>query len=273
MKNLFQATFEQSLKLNDDNRLMECMEKSSKRSIWYRLLGPWTQCGVILFLYFLLLFAVYNKIPKLYLTTILLWYTIFYGIIYLLIQIIICRKQIIISDCLYKITAGQFMILFSLMTLISSISYFYKLHLPILLSIFCVVIFLFSFIYFIKKIYNSTFKILYDQESENKMKWFDRFYRWIMKYGGILVIITMILKWLFGKNFDNLEGWICTLLMPFASVLCLNMGIHYLFEVVNAYYLVKYSEEYRENYGFTITEWYGKYSKRAMRERRMQKKN
>lgn len=43
MKQLFQATFEQSLKLNNDDVLMECMEKSTTRAILYRMLGPWSQ--------------------------------------------------------------------------------------------------------------------------------------------------------------------------------------------------------------------------------------
>lgn len=271
MKKLFQATFEQSLKLNNDNRLMECMEKSSKHPLWYRVPGPLVQ-GLSLFMpYYFTIYTLYDSIPKLWIQNALITYTICYWIIYLISQIIICRKQIIISDCLYKITVGQYMILFSFMSLITGVVAFYTLHLPTLLNIFCVFIFLFNVIYFIQKIYNNTFKILYDKESKNKIKWFDRFYHWIMKYGGILVIGMMILKWLFGKNFDDLEGWACTLLIPVASLLCLNMGVHYLFEFVNAYYLVKYSEEYREHYGFTVSEWYGKYSKRAIQERRMKK--
>lgn len=271
MKKLFQATFEQSLKLNNDKVITECLEKSSKHSLWYRVPGPLVQGLSLFIMYYITIYILYESIPKLWGQKVLITYTICYWMIYLISQIIICRKQIIISNYLYKITAGQYMILFSFMTLITSVSCFYKLHVPIFINIFCVFVFVFSFIYFLQEVYHDTFKTLYDKESENKIKWFDRFYHWIIKYGGIIVIIIMIIKWLFGKNFDNLEGAICILLMPFASLLCLNMGIYYLFEFVNAYYLVKYSEEYREYYGFTVSEWYGKYSKRAMKERRMKK--
>lgn len=230
--------------------------------------------GRVCFCYFFM----YGFIPpKLLAPKIMIIYIIGYTTIYYISQIIIWKKQIILSNCLYKTMGGQLLFLMAFPSYMCTVASYYRLYHRALFNIIFIllfsIIFLLSIIYFFLKKYNNTLKTLYSNELPNKMEFFNRLYRWIIEYGGLLIIERRILQWIFGEGFDDFRKEVCLILLPCWTILFIAMSISYLFEFVNAYYLVKYSEEYREHYGFTMTEWYGKYSKQAIAERRMKNKN
>lgn len=274
MKKLFGASFEQTIKMNDDDLIIECLEISSIKRILYRLLGPWVQGGLLLFIYFLCLCAMYDidHIPDLAFTHFLYQYIVWYGIIYTVIQLILCRYQVILSNIFFHFSIGQYMIIFSALCYffwVVGMSTFAFSSIIIALTTFLSVI---SILYLMRQEYFEYMQDMYDEQYHHAA-WVERIYlkgkekgnTWIM--GGMFIIMLIS-----GHPLSNLEGLFCVLFMPMIAIYMLAMAIDETFYSVKMYYLVKYSEQYREYYGLDVSEWYGKYSRRAMKERRFQRK-
>ena len=100
-------------------------------------------------------------------------------------------------------------------------------------------------------------------------EWVIRFSRFIKKYGGILLGLSILNRWTFrfGENIkDNpqflfiLSGF---LFLFFAAILLYSLGMLIVVSV-KTFYFFKYRKEYREYFNITDEQWYGKFRARFM---------
>ena len=110
---------------------------------------------------------------------------------------------------------------------------------------------------------------LYDRKKVQGDEWIIRFSRFIRKYGGILLGLSILNRWTFkfGENIkDNpqflfiLSGF---LFLFFAAILLYSLGILIVISVKN-FYFFKYQKEYREYFNISNEQWYGKFRARFM---------
>ena len=110
---------------------------------------------------------------------------------------------------------------------------------------------------------------LYGRKKVQGDEWIIRFSRFIRKYGGILLGLSILNRWTFkfGENIkDNpqflfiLSGF---LFLFFAAILLYSLGILIVISVKN-FYFFKYQKEYREYFNISNEQWYGKFRARFM---------
>ena len=110
---------------------------------------------------------------------------------------------------------------------------------------------------------------LYDEKEIKSKDWGTPINKFVKRYGGILLGISILNRWTF--NFgefskDNpglmsfLFGW---LFIGFTSLLLLAEG-QLLKCFIKAFYFFKYRKEYREYLNITNEQWYGKFRARFM---------
>jgi hypothetical protein len=92
---------------------------------------------------------------------------------------------------------------------------------------------------------------------------FNRVFRFIVKYGGIVVALWIIFRTIFSdsiRNADSLVGGISVLFLFLVfNILIAAFEIYFMFPyMLQAYYKWKYPEEYRDWEGKSVEEWYGK---------------
>ena len=124
---------------------------------------------------------------------------------------------------------------------------------------------LFTIIYMIRDKCNSLLNLLYGgTEIESPTdRLFNRVFRFIVKYGGIVVALWIIFRRIFSdsiRNADNLVGrlWILFLFLIF-DILVSAFEIYFMFPyMLQGYYKLKYPEEYRDWEDKSVEEWYGK---------------
>ena len=124
---------------------------------------------------------------------------------------------------------------------------------------------LFTIIYLIHAKSISLLKLLYGGTGiESPIdRVFNSIFRFIVKYGGIVVALWIIFRTIFSdsiRNADNLVGGLCVLfLFLFFNILISAFEIYFIFPyMLQGYYKWKYPEEYRDWEGKSVEEWYGK---------------
>ena len=124
---------------------------------------------------------------------------------------------------------------------------------------------LFTIIYMIRDKSTSLLNLLYGgTEIESPTdRVFNRVFRFIVKYGGIVVALWIIFRTIFSdsiRNADSLIGGLSVLfLFLVCNILIAAFEIYFMFPyMLQGYYKLKYPEEYREWEGKTVEEWYGK---------------
>ena len=92
---------------------------------------------------------------------------------------------------------------------------------------------------------------------------FNKVFKFIVKYGGIVVALWIIFRTIFSdsiRNADNLVGGLGVLFLFLVfNILISAFEIYFMFPyMLQGYYKLKYPEEYREWEGKSVEEWYGK---------------
>lgn len=126
-------------------------------------------------------------------------------------------------------------------------------------------LFLFTIIYLIRAKSTSLLKLLYGGTGiESPIdRVFNRVFKFIVKYGGIVVALWIIFRTIFSdsiRNADNLVGGLGVLFLFLVfNILISVFEIYFMFPyMLQGYYKLKYPEEYREWEGKSVEEWYGK---------------
>ena len=124
---------------------------------------------------------------------------------------------------------------------------------------------LFTIIYMIRDKSTSLLNLLYGgTEIESPTdRVFNRVFRLIVKYGGIVVALWIIFRMIFSdsiRNADSLVGGLSVLFLFLVfNILIAAFEIYFMFPyMLQAYYKWKYPEEYRDWEGKSVEEWYGK---------------
>ena len=110
---------------------------------------------------------------------------------------------------------------------------------------------------------------LYGRKKAQVDEWSLRISRFIKKYGGILIGLSILNRWTFkfGENVnDNPELLFILsgcLFLFFAAIMLLSLGILIVISV-KTFYSFKYRKEYREYFNITNEQWYGKFFARFM---------
>ena len=110
---------------------------------------------------------------------------------------------------------------------------------------------------------------LYGRKKVKVDEWSLRISRFIKKYGGILIGLSILNRWTFkiGENVnDNPELLFILsgcLFLFFAAIMLLSLGILIVISV-KTFYFFKYRKEYREYFNITNEQWYGKFRARFM---------
>jgi len=112
----------------------------------------------------------------------------------------------------------------------------------------------------------STLEALYGQkEFQNPLaRFLEYFTVFAKKYGGIIVLLLIVLRWIF--PIDRHNDLVRAMGLVFYSFFML-IGVYFIIALgadnFQGYYIKKYMEEYRELSGYTVEEWYGPRSKKA----------
>ena len=110
---------------------------------------------------------------------------------------------------------------------------------------------------------------LYGRKKAKVDEWSLRISRFIKKYGGILIGLSILNRWTFkiGENVnDNPELLFILsgcLFLFFAAIMLLSLGILIVISV-KTFYFFKYRKEYREYFNITNEQWYGTFRARFM---------
>ena len=124
---------------------------------------------------------------------------------------------------------------------------------------------LFTIIYMIRDKSTSLLNLLYGgteiESSTDRV--FNRVFRFILKYGGVVVAPWIIFRMIFSdsiRNVDSLVGGLSVLFLFLVfNILIAAFEIYFMFPyMLQAYYKWKYPEEYRDWEGKSVEEWYGK---------------
>ena len=124
---------------------------------------------------------------------------------------------------------------------------------------------LLTIIYMIRDKSTSLLNLLYGgTEIESPTdRFFNRVFRFIVKYGGIVVALWVIFRTIFSdsiRNVDSLVGGLSVLFLFLVfNILIAAFEIYFMFPyMLQGYYKWKYPEEYRDWEGKSVEEWYGK---------------
>ena len=124
---------------------------------------------------------------------------------------------------------------------------------------------LFTIISMIRDKTTSLLKLLYGgTEIESPTdRLFNKLFRFIVKYGGIVVALWIIFRTIFSdsiRNVDSLVGGLSVLFLFLVfNILIAAFEIYFMFPyMLQGYYKWKYPEEYRDWEGKSVEEWYGK---------------
>lgn len=110
---------------------------------------------------------------------------------------------------------------------------------------------------------------LYGRKKVQADEWIIRFSRFIRKYGGILIGLSILNRWTFkfGENIKDNPQFLFILsgclFLFFAAILLYSLGILIVISV-KTFYFFKYRKEYREYFNITNEQWYGKFFARFM---------
>lgn len=105
---------------------------------------------------------------------------------------------------------------------------------------------------------------LYGRKKVQADEWVIRLSRFIRKYEGILLGLSILNRWTFkfGENIKDNPQFLFILsgclFLVFAAILLYSLGILIVISV-KTFYFFKYRKEYREYFNITNEQWYGKF--------------
>lgn len=267
-KTILDATFEESRKLVDESYVEEALKVSSNKQDRNRFWGE--MVAILLGTFFTIIFghlpitnASFDKKLMWSQSTFNFWIVcslvLTLGfILYALIGKIKVRKIKFLRDYDFnqKIIVG-----FGISCTFTAIS-----MLPMTAAFLHSVIFEFLYVILsvvisykvIVKLYREEMAVLYGRAYQNQraMK-ANKFTDWISKNIIVLGAILFVVKGLF-SGLGNLQGMLIGAFGPLFCMACWWFGLWFYFEkTLEGYYLKKYSEQYRQLYGYSKDEWYG----------------
>ncbi|EHJ53390.1 hypothetical protein [Streptococcus macacae] len=279
-KSIFQASFEESLKLKNDSMInlqkkahnkTEKFFVSGRPSLWFKI-----RSFLLTLIFPIGLNCLWVLLSKQFQSSSfkklsfspphhnLLNFPIYFALLTVWLFLVVLGKkffrQASVLPYRYQFHCYSFMIMLVLVLDLLAIDIFLSnLPLYIILAVILMLIALFYLMYHSK--ITSLQMLLYHQNY--KVKLLDKIAKFIGIYGlGILAIITILNKLLLsilGKPSASLENLGMSLVVLVAnlmiSAITIFIGIPYFLQ---AYYKWKYPEEYREWEGRSLEEWYGK---------------
>lgn len=272
---IMQADFEASLNISDDSLIKYMIEDTEKRKIFN---GKGRIRTVILFIFLVgILFAMSafsskgtehrfedSPVPKPDINFLPIWVFILFLMIWFFFWLY-SRKINYINNQTFTsmFNANNYIIWLTIEMNLLFLTFFLKPLTIFGIVLFFGAVFIISYMIFKGK-KQALEKQLFNVEGEsNKLDEFiQKTFQFIIKYGGILVIIYFIWKFLFPQSTEvrtDIVGFIGIIAMCFVMDIAIVAAEAYLFlpYLLYGYYKYKYPEEYREWEGKTQLEWYG----------------
>ncbi|MGL9754505.1 hypothetical protein IGK08_002609 [Enterococcus sp. DIV1286c] len=265
MKKLFNASFEQSIKLLDDQLIIYMIEKGDPKSLRSRPILNTFFSIVIFSIIYLISRLFYHQDPnspvgRAEINFFPSWLVAIFLFLWLLCIVFIKRfvyKEI--SQVVFLLNANNLLIIMLLSANLLCITFFLKPLTLIGLTVLLGLVLLVSCVIFINK-KRSIEYVLYGTGRKKDM--LAMLVEKAIKYGWIVVIVVMVWKIVFPDSDEvrtDFVGFISTLGLWIAMNIVMIFGEAYLFfpYLLHGYYKHKYSEEYRNFEGKTQLEWYG----------------
>ena len=267
-KTILNASLEESTNLVTDKYIQVSMEDVNKKGVKRKVLGSFT---MIFFFYLMFLLGRYtdneNTTNLKYLSEIMGILGIA-GVISTLIyfrDIFRIKHQKVLSYYFYMRNSLVLVFIFCLQALIFFIAGTTIVLGPFFSIFIYGLLFIFVGIERLVFIKNKFYSILYHKEpSDNRLMIFlESFVTFSKKYGGIIIVIVMLLRFFIGDIHQN--DIVRTLGLAFSPLLML-VPVYFTSALImdnfQGYYLKKYLEDYRQLSGYSLEEWYGPKSKK-----------
>ena len=267
---IFNASLEESMNLVTDKYIQTAMEDINEKGYWRKIIGGLTTLFFMFLMYWLGV-AVDTLHVRFYFLKVSVWMAILLGLGVLFFVIYIkdilkIKNNRVLSYYYYNKVMFLLMISFCLQTVILAISgsglFFGNFLSSMVFTFIYGLVFLDRYQWF----KTSTLEALYGQkEFQNPLaRFLEYFTVFAKKYGGIIVLLLIVLRWIF--PIDRHNDLVRAMGLVFYSFFML-MGVYFIIALgadnFQGYYIKKYMEEYRELSGYTIEEWYGPRSKKA----------
>ena len=267
---IFNASLEESMNLVTDKYIQTAMEDIKEKGYWRKIIGFLT---VNIFMYLLYLLGIYAdthlKTSLPIKTSVLVLVPLFISLcgtaLYFFEVTKISNNRVL---SYYYYNKDMFIVVSCLYAQIEwlMVSFTFSI-LGVLLAIMLYgVILLFVFMDRYQWFKTSTLEALYGQkEFQNPLaRFLEYFTVFAKKYGGIIVLLLIVLRWIF--PIDRHNDLVRAMGLVFYSFFML-IGVYFIIALgadnFQGYYIKKYMEEYRELSGYTVEEWYGPRSKKA----------
>ncbi|KRM51746.1 hypothetical protein FC64_GL000936 [Ligilactobacillus araffinosus DSM 20653] len=267
-RTVLDATFEESRKLVDESYVEEALKVSSNKQDRNRFWGE--MVSILIGTISILLLgpdtctnSAFNKELLWSQRTFDFWiicnWVLTLGfILYALIGKIKIRKTKFLRDYDFNqkiiVGLGISCIFIAIIMLPNTAAFLHSVIFEFLYIILCVVI---SYKVMVK-LYREEMTVLYGRAYQNQraMK-VNKFTDWISKNIIVLGAILFVVKGLF-SGLKNIQGALLTAIAPLFIMAFWWFGLWIYFEkTLEGYYLKKYSEQYRQLYGYSKDEWYG----------------
>ncbi|WP_247938657.1 hypothetical protein [Streptococcus intermedius] len=267
---IFNASLEESMNLVTDKYIQTAMEDINEKGYWRKIIGGLTTLFFMFLMYWLGV-AVDTLHVRFYFLKVSVWMAILLGLGVLFFVIYIkdilkIKNNRVLSYYYYNKVMFLLMISFCLQTVILAISgsglFFGNFLSSMVFTFIYGLVFLDRYQWF----KTSTLEALYGQkEFQNPLaRFLEYFTVFAKKYGGIIVLLLIVLRWIF--PIDRHNDLVRAMGLVFYSFFML-IGVYFIIALgadnFQGYYIKKYMEEYRELSGYTVEEWYGPRSKKA----------
>ncbi|WOI90491.1 hypothetical protein RYQ61_05530 [Streptococcus intermedius] len=267
---IFNASLEESMNLVTDKYIQTAMEDINEKGYWRKIIGGLTTLFFMFLMYWLGV-AVDTLHVRFYFLKVSVWMAILLGLGVLFFVIYIkdilkIKNNRVLSYYYYNKVMFLLMISFCLQTVILAISgsglFFGNFLSSMVFTFIYGLVFLDRYQWF----KTSTLEALYGQkEFQNPLaRFLEYFTVFAKKYGGIIVLLLIVLRWIF--PIDRHNDLVRAMGLVFYSFFML-IGVYFIIALgadnFQGYYIKKYMEKYRELSGYTVEEWYGPRSKKA----------
>ena len=267
---IFNASLEESMNLVTDKYIQTAMEDINEKGYWRKIIGGFTMI-LFLFMGYGIGFATDHFgasffFQKVSIINLLLLIVGTVEIFHYFIVLTGLKDRRVLSYYYYNRTMFIVMFCFVLQGIFLIIGgagqYLGSLFSSLFFSSVCILILLRCYQWF----KTSTLEALYGQkEFQNPLvRFLEYFVVFAKKYGGIIVLLLIVLRWIFPINHHS--EFFRTAGVIFYAFLML-VGVYFVVALgadnFQGYYIKKYMEEYRELSGYTVEEWYGPRSKKA----------
>ena len=267
---IFNASLEESMNLVTDKYIQTAMEDINEKGYWRKIIGGFTMI-LFLFMGYGIGFATDNFgasffFQKVSIINLLLLIVGTVEIFHYFIVLTGLKDRRVLSYYYYNRTMFIVMFCFVLQGIFLIIGgagqYLGSLFSSLFFSSVYILILLRCYQWF----KTSTLEALYGQkEFQNPLvRFLEYFVVFAKKYGGIIVLLLIVLRWIF--PIDRHNDLVRAMGLVFYSFFML-IGVYFIIALgadnFQGYYIKKYMEKYRELSGYTVEEWYGPRSKKA----------